>query len=68
MGTPFLLNTDVLIAKIEGCYKRRYAKSHGMGLADAIIAASAITEEATLKTLNVKHDPMFNGLMPAYKK
>jgi predicted nucleic acid-binding protein len=68
MGTPFLLDTDVLIAKIEGRYQRRYAKSHGMGLADAIIAASAITEEATLKTLNVKHYPMFKELMPAYKK
>jgi len=62
MRAPFLLDTDVLIAKIGGRYKRRDTKSHGMGRADAI------TEEATLKTLNVKHYPMFKGLMPAYKK
>jgi hypothetical protein len=68
MRTPFLLDTDVLIAKIGGRYQRRDAKSHGMGRAGAIIAASAITAEANLKTLNVKHDPMFNGLMPAYNQ
>ena len=59
---------DTEIAKIGGLYKCRYAKSHGVGLADAIIAASAIIEEADLKTLNVKHYPMFKGLMPAYIK
>lgn len=48
---------DAEIAKIGGLYKRRYAKSNGIGLADAIIAASAITEKADLKTLNVKHYP-----------
>ena len=56
------------IAKIGGLYKRDFGKSHGVGLADAIMAATAEIEQAELKTLNVKHYPMFKALKPAYKK
>ena len=56
------------IAKIGGLYRRDYGKSHGVGLADAILAATAEAEQAELKTLNVKHYPMFSGLEPAYIK
>ena len=49
-------------------YKRDFNKSHGVGLADAILAATAENEKAELKTLNVKHYPMISGLKPAYKK
>jgi hypothetical protein len=56
------------IAKAGGLYKRDYAKSHGVGLADAILAATAVAENAALKTLNTKHYPMLKGLRPAYKK
>ncbi len=56
------------IAKVGGLYKRDFRKSHGVGLADAILAATAEKEKAELKTLNVKHYPMINGLKPAYKK
>lgn len=56
------------IAKTGGLYKRDYGKSHGIGLADAILAATADAEKAELKTLNVKQYPMFSGLKPAYKK
>ena len=56
------------IAKTGGIFKRAYAKSHGVGIADAIIAATAETENAELKTLNIKHYPMIKGLAPAYKK
>lgn len=56
------------IAKTGGLYKRDYGKSHGVGLADAILAATADKENAELKTLNVKHYPMIKGLKPAYKK
>lgn len=56
------------IAKTGGLYKRDYGKSHGVGLADAILAATANKENAELKTLNVKHYPMVKGLQPAYKK
>lgn len=56
------------MAKIGGLYKRDFGKSHGVGLADAILAATADAEKAELKTLNVKHYPMLSGMEPAYKK
>lgn len=58
----------VEIAKSGGIYKRDFGRSHGVGLADAILAATADAERAKLKTLNVKHYPMIRGLAPAYKK
>jgi len=59
---------DVEIAKAGGLYKRDYGKSHGVGLADAILAATAELENAELKTLNIKHYPMLKSLSPAYTK
>jgi len=56
------------IAKAGGLYKRNYGKSHGVGLADATLAATAEIENAELKTLNIKHYPMLEGLRPAYTK
>jgi predicted nucleic acid-binding protein len=59
---------SVEVARAGGLYKKDYAKSHGVGLADAIIAATAEAENADLKTLNIKHYPMIKGLKPAYTK
>ena len=59
---------DAEIVKAGGLYKRDFGKSNGVGLADAILAATADKENAELKTLNVKHYPMIKGLKPAYKK
>jgi len=56
------------IGKAGGLYKRDYGKSHGVGLADAILAATAEAENAELKTLNTKHYPMLRDLKPAYIK
>lgn len=56
------------IARAGGLYRRDYAKSHGVGLADAIISATCESEDAEIKTLNVKHYSMIKGLKPAYKK
>jgi len=56
------------VARAGGIYKRDYAKSHGVGLADAIIAATAQIEDIDLKTLNIKHYPMFKKLKALYKK
>ena len=44
------------------------ANPHGVGLADALLAATAESENAELKTLNTKHYPMFQDLKPAYTK
>ncbi|MEW6185419.1 MAG: type II toxin-antitoxin system VapC family toxin [Thermodesulfobacteriota bacterium] len=56
------------IAMAGGLFKRDYEKSHGVGLADAILAATAEAEDAELKTLNVRHYPMLKGLVSPYKK
>ena len=56
------------LARTGGFYKRDYSKAHGVGLADAIVAATSEAEDAALKTLNVKHYPMIRGLKPAYTK
>ncbi len=56
------------ITRIGGLYRRDFGKSHGVGLADAIIAAACYAENAQLKTLNVKQYPMIKNLEPAYIK
>ncbi len=45
------------IAVKGGLYRRDYFKSHNVGLADAIIAATAQINNACLVTLNQKHFP-----------
>lgn len=56
------------VAKAGGLYRRDYGKSHGVGLADALLAATAEAEGAELATLNTRHYPMLEGLRPAYRK
>ena len=60
------INED--IARLGGLYRRDYGPSHGISLPDALVAATAFLESANLKTLNVKHFPMFEGIEPAYRK
>jgi len=63
-----VLPVDAELAKAGGLYRRDYGKSHGVGLADAILAATAEVENAELKTLNTKHYPMLGTLKPPYNK
>ncbi len=56
------------IAKKGGLHKRDYFKSHSVGLADGIIAATTETHDVDLKTLNTKHYPMLKGLKRPYFK
>ena len=56
------------IAETGGLIKQRYYKYHGVGLADAIIAATSVHSDAELKTLNTKHYPMIKGLRAPYLK
>ncbi len=50
------LTTDV--GRKAGEYLKSYAKSHGVELGDALIAASASSSGRQLWTLNKKHYPM----------
>lgn len=63
-----LVTVDENMARRGGELRRQYRASHGTGLADALIAASALGLGARLLTLNVRHYPMFPGLKPAYTK
>ena len=59
---------DEKIAKLGGLYRRDYGKSHGVGLPDALIAATANIKQAKLVTLNKKHFPMLTDVIIPYNK
>lgn len=58
---------DAEIAATGGLYRRDFRKSHGTGLADALIAATAKQSDARMVTLNGKHFPMLDVLTPYAK-
>ena len=62
-----VIPVDDDIAKKGGLYRRDYGASHGIGLADALIAATAETKKATLVTLNQRHFPMSSVSVPFQK-
>ena len=49
---------DEAAGRQAGNYLRRYRRSHGVEIADALIAASAVASGAELWTRNRKHYPM----------
>lgn len=59
---------DAALARSGGLHKRDYGASHRVGLADGIIAATAESRGAALKTLNTRHYPMLKGLKPTYAR
>jgi len=62
------LNRD--IAQAGGLIRREHGKAHGVGLNDALIAATAVNRNACLYTLNVKHYPSLrkNQVAQPYRK
>ncbi len=63
-----IVPVDREIAEKGGLYRRDYGPSHGTGLADAIIAASAVARAATLVTGNQRHFPMLQDVHIPYRK
>lgn len=55
---------DGAIAEAAGRLRRRYGPSHGVGLADAVIAATAQSVRGRLVTFNRKHFPMLDVVVP----
>jgi predicted nucleic acid-binding protein len=49
---------DTEIGRRAGAYLSRYARSHGVEIADALVAAAASTAGLSLWALNRKHYPM----------
>ncbi len=57
-----IIPLDRRLAVQGGPYRRDYSKSHNVGLADALIAATATQRQAALVTLNGKHFPMLQDV------
>lgn len=52
-----VIDVTTRVAERGGLIRRDFGKSHGVGLNDALIAATAIEHGLRLCTLNVKHYP-----------
>ena len=60
------LNKEIAVR--GGLLRRDFGKSHGVELADALIAATVESLRCTLATLNRKHYPMLPSVMVPYTK
>lgn len=61
------VDIDVTAADAAGELARQYSRSHsGIDTTDYLIAAAALSIDARLLTLNVRHYPMIEGLTPPY--
>ena len=60
-------HVDLEIARLGGNYCRQYKHSHGVQIADALIAATARVHEARLVTRNVRHFPMLDDVVVPYR-
>jgi predicted nucleic acid-binding protein len=63
-----VLPLDGATATQAGLWRRQYGRTHGTGLADALIAASVQAAGGTLVTLNQRHFPMLADLLVPYVK
>jgi predicted nucleic acid-binding protein len=63
-----IIPVDEEISKAGGLLRRDYGPSHGVGLADALIAATAKVRKVILVTLNRRHLPMINEVQVPYDK
>jgi predicted nucleic acid-binding protein len=61
------VDVDESLAEAAGALGRRFLSSHqGIEVTDLIVAALTQHLDAELKTTNVKHFPMFQGLKAPY--
>ncbi len=62
-----VLPVTMKIAIRGGLIRRQYRPSHGTGLPDALIAATAEVQRAILVTRNEKHFPMLGDVLVPYR-
>jgi predicted nucleic acid-binding protein len=60
------LPIDGAIARQAGYWRRDFAPSHGVSLADALIAATAGAHQLEFVTHNTKHFPMLEAVTVPY--
>lgn len=60
-------DVDFEIARLAGTYRLQYRRSHGVGMPDALIAATARIHDARLVTRNARHFPMLDDLLVPYQ-
>lgn len=63
-----VLPVNERIGRLGGLYRRDFGPSHGTGLADALIAATAEESGADLVTFNRRHFPMVGITVPYERK
>ena len=63
-----VIPVDEKIARRGGAIRATYRQSHGTGLADALIAASAELNQATFVSFNQRHFPMIANLQIPYER
>jgi len=56
------------VGRLAGQYRRDYGRSHGTGLADALIAATAAVSGSLLATFNRHHFPMLPEIVVPYRR
>lgn len=63
-----LLPVNIDIARRGGAYRQQYVKSHGTGLADALIAATVMLYGLVIATFNARHYPMLKDVLVPYQR
>lgn len=59
---------DAELAAEGGLLRRDYGKSHGVGLNNALIAATVLKNRLQLVTLSSKHYPVVKNVLVPYEK
>jgi predicted nucleic acid-binding protein len=67
LGAFEVIPLNAEIARQGGLYRRDFGPGHGVGLADALIAATAALHQAPLVTLNARHFPYVEVEVPYTK-
>lgn len=63
-----VIPVDDQLARRGGLIRQQYHPSHGTGLADALIAATALDRQAPLVTFNQRHYPMLSSVVQPYRR
>jgi predicted nucleic acid-binding protein len=61
-----MLPVSFEVAQLAGEYMQTYGRSHGTGIIDALLAATAKVHRLKLVTLNIKHFPMLEDAIAPY--